>query len=779
MGRTERQRRLPVPRREAGPGEGEAERAGVSELVVRLQRGPGNRQVARLISRAAIQRQPAPEVGGACDLEPEAWGTDEEGVCRLSDEEADALARVCRAPELPPQVAGRLIAVRTTLSKVPPLSPRDQATMERVIPGAPILGLIRERNTLQEGIATTQQQIASLMPSGGQPEESAQHEIFELTRFLEGKREELERLQTMIGAVVQGTGASDESELARLVEKDFPQMFLERGKTIAIRQLDDNREIAVAEAARFGGRLTEPGTIDEEIYGGGQTLVADRPPNAEDARGLRQAAGELLPLRRAREEAERQSLEFHSGEMEDEYERLQAGVPDPTPILQRAQAAEAEAMARLGPRFPILYRADLEAIVGASDAELPGMVQKQIAEVLENIERTRANIENGKLEVWNLRGIVDLTAVDLGIPEGSPLMEVVEGYVRDAKADESLVDMAISALAITAGLVATFATGGVALVAGVIAVGASGYQLAESVDRYMVESAASNVALDPELADISVNEPEIMPIITGIVSLGLDAAALGKAIIALRGPARALLAEGDIVAFAEAARAALPPAAAEQLIFRAARIPEVGTAVERAVKAVGNAFRRRDLNQVTALLDKVAERGYADLFDDLVRLDRVHPLTPEAVRGLPGFGEEAVQKMTAEGLFSRPALYEPRSEILLLAPGMNREALSSYVVHEVTHHLVGKFGKGVGEFEEEFMAWKLQRDYLDRLLSTVGPDALPRGAAGLGLRGLAGADDARIAEQIAIEYPEFVNPGTIDGKAAVREVLTMLAKIAE
>jgi hypothetical protein len=77
--------------------------------------------------------------------------------------------------------------------------------------------------------------------------------------------------------------------------------------------------------------------------------------------------------------------------------------------------------------------------------------------------------------------------------------------------------------------------------------------------------------LDPEIADISANEPTLAWIVTDVVLLGLDAAAVARM---LRPLARALTATRsveDFVVFSRGARAALPPRAAEALIQGASR----------------------------------------------------------------------------------------------------------------------------------------------------------------------------------------------------------------
>jgi hypothetical protein len=114
----------------------------------------------------------------------------------------------------------------------------------------------------------------------------------------------------------------------------------------------------------------------------------------------------------------------------------------------------------------------------------------------------------------------------------------------------------------------------------------------------MTESFASNVALDPAIADISVNEPQLMPIVIGVVGLGLDGAALTKAIVALRAPARALLAEGDVAGFSAAAYQNLPKAQADMLVQRAALLPEVVAKGATGTAARGAAWTHEQIQEL-------------------------------------------------------------------------------------------------------------------------------------------------------------------------------------
>jgi hypothetical protein len=535
--------------------------------VLALQAAAGNAGTALLLRRGGT---------GLATPESPVHPPQELGPPTVVADHVTAPAETGTVAALPPDVAKKLIAAQTTLGRMQPIHEKDRATLATALPGAQIADLLLRREELREGIELTQAQLTSMMPAGGQPDDSVAYQIHSLGQFLESKRVELEGIQPQIDELVRRTGAASEAELAKVVTEDFPALFIQRAREIASQQLWDNEAILNAEAARYGVTLNPQTAMEAEAEGRGPQYLTGA-PNAADAEGLRAAARELCELKRAREAAEANVRHF--SHMEDEYE---AGLTNPDPTGQmaanRAGEVEREAFERHVLEFPILHRVDVETVVKATDEELVGHVHTKVLELYGNIAATRANLWDGKLKVWNLRDVVDLTLIDLSIPEDSPLVGVVERHIREAETESGILEMALTALQITAALVAIFATGGTALAAGLVGAGVSIVQLSGAVDDYMMESAASNVALDPEVADISVNEPRLMPIVFGVLSLGLDAIGVGQALKALRLPARALMSGGDLASFSAAAYRTLPRDAAEKLVARASALPEIAAA---------------------------------------------------------------------------------------------------------------------------------------------------------------------------------------------------------
>lgn len=623
-------------------------------------------------------------------------------------------------PAMPKDVAAELIAVRATLSKVPRLAERDQATLRKAIPGAPILDLITRRNERRDWLENLPAMIGALSPPAGQPDDSVAYQIHSLQQSANVYRTDLEGLQKEIDAHVRRAGAASEQELAKLIEDEFPKMFIERGKAIAASQLADNLKIAETEAARYGVEQNPNYSPYGNPYGGSQVGGMERThvpgrPKPEDAAGLRAAAGEVLAKRKVAEDLWDKRVVVER-RMEDEYEIAQSGRPDPVwesyNAWQAAFDAEHEAFDRLALQYPILYKVDLGRVVGASDEELSQHVCDRVVTLAANIEETRENIRDGDLEVWNLRGIVDLTMIDLGIDKSSPLVGVVEAHIREATADQGMLDKALMALQITAALVATFASGGLALVAGGVALGVGAHQLAGAVEDYMVESAASNVALDPAIADISVNEPRLMPIVIGVVSLGLDGLAVTKAITALRGPARALLSDGDLPSFSAAAYRALPRADADRLIQRAALLPEVTARAAAGTAPRGTAWT---VEQIQDLFARAFKRPGPPQSGIVLHQTQASYDAALATTGLPpntaGFFAPASEAAEATGdvVAAMGTIHLPptASTLTVMHESLHaigrqsgvREILGSYVEEGLTELLARQaFGPEVGRF---------------------------------------------------------------------------------
>ena len=367
--------------------------------------------------------------------------------------------------------------------------------------------------------------------------------------------------------------------------------------------------------------------------------------------------------------------------------------------------------------------------------------------------------------MWNLRGIVDLTAEDLGIPPESTLMRVVERKGAETEADEGMLKIARSAFAIVGAIVATVATGGVALAGAAVAFGVGGYELVEDVKKYEVEKSAEDVALDPTIADISVNDPEILPIVMDLVGMAMSAADLGAAINGLRAPAKALAAGGDIAAFANAARKFVAADRAEAFIVRAGRMAGSDAKVLNAINAVGDAFRHADLAEVAKLLESSAEVGFRQVFENLAKVGNVRPYNAENVAYFMG-------KLGAKQ-FEDPlirAVYDPLTKTLFVREGMSQGEFASWAVHELTHHLQDMYLAELTSFEAEYQAFKMQQSYLIGLEKATTLETIPES-----MRWLLNATDEDVAAHVT-QFYGFAGPGDLEREEMLERVLEMLGR---
>ncbi|MDX8030646.1 hypothetical protein SK803_10520 [Lentzea sp. BCCO 10_0856] len=458
---------------------------------------------------------------------------------------------------LTPDQRKQLLAAATTLRRVPALSAADDALLGKAMGGAPLYDKIGERDRKRAQLAELNRQRMTLTPVAGVPDPQSDEgrRLARVITDIATAEGELRALDTEVREGLRPLGLTSEAQLVDLVTVQFPRRFLERGKQIILTELQQNRELAERERDR---------------YAGGQP----------DQNALRAAARDLRTRRDELAGLEQQLQQARSG-----TEALPGGVREPAQMtssdhdVQRIGRVIGERSADLSRqrdqyrvRFPILDQLPDPAVVAdADDARLAQLTSGPAGQVIADIDTTKRNVESGRLKVWNLRDAVDMTVLDLGIGGNDVLMRSVREHIEQERGEETLVRIATSALALTAAIIATVASGGVALLAGGLALAAGATQAVQSYQTYAAEVAAGNIALDPRVADISLNEPDLFWLVVDIVFVVADAAQVLRIFSEMRLVAHALRDTGDLGEFARAARAALPAAAADKVIARAAR----------------------------------------------------------------------------------------------------------------------------------------------------------------------------------------------------------------
>jgi hypothetical protein len=510
-------------------------------LVLELQRSAGNRATAGLVlAGAKTSEAHGPQLS-------------------VQRDPPDATAAQA-APNLPPEVRRQLLLATTTLRRVEALTPANQVVISHAISGAPLYEHLQQRNLKRTELAARRSDLMRATPLAGVPSAESEEgrRIAELNTDIARLTTEINSLDSQVQSGLRAAGCASEDDLVRLLTVDFPRQFIERGKQIAIAQLDENRELAQHELERYSAGVN----------------------HAPDRDGIRHAATDLRDRQRtlaALEEQKRTALSA--------IEPLPGGVPDPATMSSSEYDVRHlnERISELTTSFqqqrdvyrvqyPILMRfEDYDGLASADDTRLAQLTSSPAQTIIANIDATKANVRSGQLKVWNLHDIVDTTVMELGIAGNETLMRVVQEHISSEQSDEAMIRLGVGALALTAAIIATVATGGLALAAAGVALSAGTYQAIQSGLAFGAETAASNVALDPRVADISRNEPELLWLILDIAFVALDAAQLIRVFNEMRLVAHALRDTGDLGEFARAARAAMPQAAADRVIASASR----------------------------------------------------------------------------------------------------------------------------------------------------------------------------------------------------------------
>jgi hypothetical protein len=461
------------------------------------------------------------------------------------------------APQMSPETQRQLVYAATVLSHVPAMPKDQEARLDQAIGGSELYRLITERNSKREELEELRQQCIGATPSEHPPEESDPRlellgkEVVRLNQAIEG---EMARLNMSV----------DETSLLNLVEQEFPTLWIERAKKIADVMLEQNRDVVNKEMARYQANVC-----------------------SADIEGLRNADATLnkltIELVAMTNESDKKQARIYelaneiSAAHQDFGSGMQAELKGLKDLLSKIDAKKSELQEtrnHYALEYPVLFQTDYKpgSLYQTSPEELESMTAKWMQQTLDNIAETQNNIASDKVKVWALPDVTALTSQSMGLAPESVLNRAVMKYIQGKISDEQALQKALMVLGMVAAVVATVATAGGALVVAAAAwgvgTGLTIGQLIADVQQYQAESAAEHVALDPLLADISVNDPEILPIVMDVIALGLDAVAVMGG---LRAPSRAAMTAGDLDQFAAAARRSLPPAQAEALIEQTAR----------------------------------------------------------------------------------------------------------------------------------------------------------------------------------------------------------------
>lgn len=233
--------------------------------------------------------------------------------------------------------------------------------------------------------------------------------------------------------------------------------------------------------------------------------------------------------------------------------------------------------------FPLALRIeDPEEFRKLSQEEQDDMLREMADGVLEDIETTRENIEDGDFDFWTMPGVRETAIAGMGL--GGDQLD----WARDRAGWEQSKDTAwaVGEAVVTIGLAvgAVFATGGLALALGGGALLAGGYSAYDVTEEYFRKGSAADIALDPSKGLVP---PEDVPhwgwVAASWIGLGFDAAAVRSAVKALKAGKE----------LAEAARILGVPASKIDDVLRPALEGKKAASSFKATMAGENAFDAR------------------------------------------------------------------------------------------------------------------------------------------------------------------------------------------
>ncbi len=425
-------------------------------------------------------------------------------------------------------------------------------------------------------------------------------------------------------------GLTDASQLEPLVQEQFPPRFLEEAKRVAHQMLDLNEQEAQREMKRYAAQICSP-DIDGLLAADAQLAELD-PRSAEldvstalDAMSRYAPSAGVMTLddwARALPEGESSTIVVIAHL--DEY-RVRA--QQRRELYEMVRASHART-------YPILLGSTYVpgSFSAAPPEKLGEVTAAPLQDILDNIARVREAINDDDMRVWHMNSVLEITIARLGIEEPA-LLESINARIKSIEAERSFLGWVKAALAIVTTVIA-FAINPLAGAA----VGAlwGTASLVKSIGEYRDERAAENVAIDPAVADISMNEPTVLWIVLDAVFLGLDLGAVARA---LRPAARLLAAQRDLVSLA---------------VFRRRATEEFGE--EAGQRLATQAAQRLGLGAVDAAAEATLARARTvlaglDLSDEAIARVLAKGADVNHVKGqlLEEFVQRDVQRRLAAG----------------------------------------------------------------------------------------------------------------------------------
>lgn len=259
----------------------------------------------------------------------------------------------------------------------------------------------------------------------------------------------------------------------------------------------------------------------------------------------------------------------------------------PIPTLDEAEAERT----RLTAKYPSLADTKLDTKdLNAKTPEALGILLRNNAhDRLENIGDTRNRITDKPRRALHLDRVLNLTRQELGAADGTVGWRIVKQSLDDEANRERWKQQTLLLVSIGVGLL-TFGEGTPVVLglAGGMALG--GYQAYDEWEKYQAAMAAAHTSLDPTQS-LSSTDPSLVWFAFALIGMGLDAAFLGKALLAAKPAIAVLEATGDVAKFSSAL----------------AKAPELTPGLRSALTKVGEA--KEDFKAVWAAFWKTGGRA--------------------------------------------------------------------------------------------------------------------------------------------------------------------------
>ncbi len=298
--------------------------------------------------------------------------------------------------------------------------------------------------------------------------------------------------------------------------------------------------IASFEAAIDGFKLafrTEARLIARELLDRYEHLLMTQEERYTEASAGSELHAQLAPARPHYEEARRYRRNAAAAPA-----NALGGIEANMYWSDRAAGAEAQGrtqVRRLEGEHPLINESRLnqERLVMADD---PATVMlDHIRDRRRDVHRTRRNLDEKPNLVWDLDVLVEIGKQQQDIQPGSIYDMIIQDHLRDEAISRAIVQIAIAILAIAAGLL-TFGKGTIAVLGASAAFGIGAYTAWEEFRQWEVQHAAHG-------ARLLSNDPSFAWVVVAVVGAGLDLAAAGAALRAMRGSVQTFNRTGDLL----------------------------------------------------------------------------------------------------------------------------------------------------------------------------------------------------------------------------------------